>query len=298
MLSADHPFKLPVDPTILSDLRKLFEDAAAKHPPLAFTSITSIKPWPLIRVNVPELLDAMVQYMGKGERLCIRAHDSPSMGPPYELFLAQQDALDCYKELARRVGEQTPLGPYKDWTYTLHQLAWTPDVVSFRAPEKRIHGYPRGQGQGWLWTEEHQAPEYWHPVAVVCYWQLADLWTASAEALDVWNKQRAGHGNVQMRAELALQPNPQKDVAHSDDFRSVRWFGTDYIFTATQAACVQVLWEAWEKGVSAMSQTAILDLAGSTTDRLISVFGKGKHPAWDSMIVCANKGSYRLNPPS
>lgn len=86
MLSADHPFTPPVDSAILSQLRKLFTDAGTKYSPVTFTFIRSIKPWPLIGVNVTELLGAMVQYMGRGERPCIPAHASPSMGPPYELF--------------------------------------------------------------------------------------------------------------------------------------------------------------------------------------------------------------------
>src|SRR5262249_42828715 len=38
--------------------------------------------------------------------------------------------------------------------------------------------------------------------------------------------------------------SPKADVrTHGPDFRSVDWYGTPYTFTATQAACVKVLWE-------------------------------------------------------
>jgi hypothetical protein len=48
-----------------------------------------------------------------------------------------------------------------------------------------------------------------------------------------------------------LEGRPQdcgeQDAAHGDDFRCVCWFGEVYEFTATQAACVKVLWEHWER---------------------------------------------------
>ena len=52
------------------------------------------------------------------------------------------------------------------------------------------------------------------------------------------------------RAKLLEQEEPQKpvtSVSHSDDFRSVFWYGISYVFTPTQAACIRVLWEAWER---------------------------------------------------
>jgi len=89
------------------------------------------------------------------------------------------------------------------------------------------------------------------------------------------------------------------DVSHSADFRSVRWFGTEYVFTPTQAACVRVLWGAWEEGSSVVSQTTILDKADSRGARLRDVFEKGKHPAWKTMIVDGGrKGAYRLADPA
>jgi hypothetical protein len=229
MLSAGHLFNRPVDPAILSQLRELFADAAAKHPPITFAAILSFKPWPMIGVNVPELLATMVRYMGRGERDCIPAQASPSMGPPYELFFAQRDSLDCYRGLVRRLGEQTPLGTHEEWesqrwTYLLHQLALEAGAVSFRAPAKRIHCYPRGMGQGWFGAEEHQAPEIWYPVAVVHYWQLANLWTASAEALDVWAKQRAGDAGAEPSREspdIAGDPQPAEQPNHEQYMQRV-----------------------------------------------------------------------------
>jgi hypothetical protein len=87
----------------------------------------------------------------------------------------------------------------------------------------------------------------------------------------------------------------QKLARHSMDFRAVHWFGADYTFTATQAAAVRILWKAWEDGVPAVGQSAILEDAGSEQGRLRDVFRHS--PAWGSMIVSDTKGAYRLAQP-
>lgn len=88
------------------------------------------------------------------------------------------------------------------------------------------------------------------------------------------------------------------DARHSTDFRSVHWFGEDYEFTATQAACVKVLWEEWKNGTATVGQETILEMSGSTTSRLKSIFGNGKHPCWGAMIVPGEaKGTFRLQSP-
>lgn len=100
------------------------------------------------------------------------------------------------------------------------------------------------------------------------------------------------------RAEAATAPNtlapntPQHQ--HSADFRSVTWAGETYTFTATQAACVEALWQAWAHGCGSLSQVTILTQAGSTADKLRDVFNKGRHPAWGQMIVATTKGAFRL----
>jgi hypothetical protein len=88
--------------------------------------------------------------------------------------------------------------------------------------------------------------------------------------------------------------SPKDGATHTDDFRSVNWYGTEYVFTPTQAACVRVLWEAWERGTPAVGQDAILEAAGSVGGSLRHVFRKGKHPAWGKMIVSPGKGTFRL----
>lgn len=98
----------------------------------------------------------------------------------------------------------------------------------------------------------------------------------------------------------APPPSPADDISHSEDFHSVKWYGTEHTFTTTQAACVEVLWEAWKKGTPEMSQAKILEKAGSAGRRLRDVFDegpKGMNPAWGKMIAKGKKGSYRLSPP-
>jgi hypothetical protein len=97
-------------------------------------------------------------------------------------------------------------------------------------------------------------------------------------------------------ASAAQQGRQLPPARHSSDFRSVHWYGTDYSFSPTQAACVRVLWEAWEDGIPDVGQAAILEAAGSETERLRSLFVS--HAAWGVLIVVgAGKGTYRLAQP-
>lgn len=86
------------------------------------------------------------------------------------------------------------------------------------------------------------------------------------------------------------------DRSHSPDFRSVVWFGREFQFTATQAACVEILWGAWEKGSPDVGQERILEDVGSRALRLLDVFRRSA--AWGTMIVRgATRGTYRLQTP-
>lgn len=85
---------------------------------------------------------------------------------------------------------------------------------------------------------------------------------------------------------------------HSDDFRSVHWYGKDYTFTRTQAACVGVLWRAWKAGTPELGQQTILEhpTVEAESDRLIDVFKQC--PAWGKMIQKGTtSGAYRLVEP-
>jgi hypothetical protein len=91
---------------------------------------------------------------------------------------------------------------------------------------------------------------------------------------------------------------PVRIPRHSADFRSVNWFGVSYSFTALQAACVRVLWEAWENGTPEVSGERILESSDTDRDtrRIDTVFQN--HPAWRTMIVGGStKGTYQLCAP-
>jgi len=84
-------------------------------------------------------------------------------------------------------------------------------------------------------------------------------------------------------------------TGHSDDFRSMRWFGAPYSFTPNQAAVMKVLYEHWVKGVPEIGQETLLLAIDpeAPPDRLNMVFRN--HPAWMKMIISGRtKGSYRL----
>jgi hypothetical protein len=87
-------------------------------------------------------------------------------------------------------------------------------------------------------------------------------------------------------------------VAYGVDYRSVSWYGTPYGFTATQAACVKVLFEHYKHGVFDVGEQTILTAVDSSQTRLASVFDNGKHPAWKTMIQPGStKGTVRLAEP-
>jgi hypothetical protein len=90
---------------------------------------------------------------------------------------------------------------------------------------------------------------------------------------------------------------------HSDDFRSVIWCGEEYHFNASQAACVRILWDHYERGKLAVHQSTIGDAIGSTSDTFCLRYTfrtkKGKmHPAWGRMIELVENGCFRLSTPA
>lgn len=87
------------------------------------------------------------------------------------------------------------------------------------------------------------------------------------------------------------------ESTHSPDFRSVRWNGQTFTFTANQAACVRILWEAWQAGTPDVGDGYTLEQAEAGEKRgLRHVFRD--HPAWDAMIVSgATKGTHRIADP-
>lgn len=90
--------------------------------------------------------------------------------------------------------------------------------------------------------------------------------TRSALQVETAQADVAGQSDVQSRLD------PKLPTAHSLDFRSVRWFGEEYTFTKTQAACLKVMWEAWEQGTPDLDQQTILNEADADSKRLVDVF--------------------------
>lgn len=81
---------------------------------------------------------------------------------------------------------------------------------------------------------------------------------------------------------------------HSVDFASVNWHGTLYRFTATQAACVRVLWEAWQNATPIVGESAIQENA-ETKSAMRSLFAG--HPAWGTLIESPSKGRFQIKEP-
>jgi HEPN domain-containing protein len=98
----------------------------------------------------------------------------------------------------------------------------------------------------------------------------------------------------QAAAAQADKPGLDGDT-HGPDFRSVRWGGETYEFTANQSACVERLWKAMENGTPDVGGATLLTLADINSKRIQDVFRD--NPAWNVLIVPgATKGAYRIAP--
>lgn len=88
-------------------------------------------------------------------------------------------------------------------------------------------------------------------------------------------------------------PKMTSSAMHSPDFRSVCWYGQTYTFTPSQAACVKVLCESWERNCPDVGDATLLEAAECDTKRLDHLFRD--HRAWGAMIVKGRvKGTHRL----
>jgi len=115
---------------------------------------------------------------------------------------------------------------------------------------------------------------------------LPDLLAEIGRALAVVGTQPADPGEL-----------PADNCTHSPDFRSVLWHGVDYQFTKGQAACVAILWLAWETGTPDVGDETLLEEVDAESSRLVDLF-RG-NPAWGTMIIPgATKGSRRLSDPN
>jgi hypothetical protein len=91
---------------------------------------------------------------------------------------------------------------------------------------------------------------------------------------------------------MALPP----DARHSPDFSTVLWNGVEHTFTPTQAAIVEMLWNALADGVPEIHANTLLAHAESDIrdGHLGPLFRR--NPAWKTLIVHGKRrGTYRLN---
>lgn len=82
---------------------------------------------------------------------------------------------------------------------------------------------------------------------------------------------------------------------HSADFRSVRWFGTDYAFTPSQAAIIRQLWRAWENNTPKVGAGRLLSATDLVSDKISELFKRSE--AWGVMVKTDGVGVYWLSPP-
>ncbi len=130
--------------------------------------------------------------------------------------------------------------------------------------------------------------------------------TKKAPATLVEKKIRSLNNAKQLLAFLTLQYSELRDAPltqiiarlsparHSIDFRSVRWYGVDYVFTPAQSLIVKALWKAWENNTPRIGARTLLRASSMVSDKISDLFKE--HPAWNVMIMTDSKGNYWLSP--
>jgi hypothetical protein len=114
--------------------------------------------------------------------------------------------------------------------------------------------------------------------------------TAQAlEAVARWCLTPPSLASVQARTPPEATPSNR----HSPDFRSAQWCNRQFSFTASQAAVVRVLWEAFYNGTPEVGDATLLEAAESESKRLSDLFPRSD--AWGTMIVAGStQGTHRL----
>jgi hypothetical protein len=237
--------------------------------------------------------------------------DTPNPPLTPDEWLRLKPFLDAYREILRLLDAAVAHWPPPGWDRygehldALHRHA--PDVAALLTGRGRhtpvdadriagavVDGCARAKGEVESHPYDHQYAERSRVHGLVT--ELGDP-ILSFLALAEQDARQA----VAPAREPASSPQgaPSPSARHSRDFRSVHWFGADHFFTPTQAACVKVLWEAWENGTPDLGQDSILEHpeVEAESERLVDVF-KG-HPAWGTMIAKGQTaGAYRLAEPS
>jgi hypothetical protein len=102
----------------------------------------------------------------------------------------------------------------------------------------------------------------------------------NTKSLEEWDWPNIIKMLVSLKLKKTLKKQPK--AYHSPDFRSIDWFGKTYHFTATQAAIVKILWDAWENKAPDIGQAYLLETVESKSDRLLDIF-KG-HKTYKQLI--------------
>lgn len=84
-------------------------------------------------------------------------------------------------------------------------------------------------------------------------------------------------------------------INNSNDYRSVRWFGQSFTFTANQAIVVRQLIESWRNGTPDVAGATLLAAVDheAPPSRMSTLFRD--HPSWKQMIIQGGtKGAFRI----
>jgi hypothetical protein len=93
----------------------------------------------------------------------------------------------------------------------------------------------------------------------------------------------------------SLEAARKNAVTYSPDFRWLSWFGTEYFLSEKQSKVVKALWEARQKGCPDLAKEFLLRVCDSDGVRLVDLFRRS--PAWGTIIVSCQRGTYRLADP-
>jgi len=185
-----------------------------------------------------------------------------------------------------------------------------------RRNDRPVYFFRAGQEGKDSRTSMNQSPDefaewvYRNLVAIMAGWRLCrdqERGQLQIQRFDVAVRESLSH--VRKVIESQREPPSPEGYQFGPGYRSVSWYGEIYTFTATQAAIVGILAEAYEAktpdvdaemlvGEGAFSQEAIKTKRGkaSAAHRVRDLFRN--NPAWGTMIVPGGtRGTYQLKDP-
>jgi hypothetical protein len=101
---------------------------------------------------------------------------------------------------------------------------------------------------------------------------------------------------VVRRRSIKEQEPTVPTFAQSPDYRTIKYNGKDYELTEKQAMIVQVLHDAWQRGMPSVPKSTLLAAIEAETSRVLDYF-RGS-PLWKTLVVSAGRrGMYKLSLP-